>query len=378
MRRRRFIAAAAASLAALAAPRLRAAATSRVFALARRRDRWWLVTPEGAPFFSLALNHIDPSPLRYAANGDLWARKYGNSMERWLREAVAPDLLDWGFNSVGWTQEVVTRGPTNHRHSRAFTFEEYQWLELPYFHQLPFADFHQWEAETRHPDFSAPEFAEWCDYVAREHCARMADDPKLIGYFYLDCPIWVHTHPHSRWKGPLFDPAKLENESGRRELLELAARYYRITHDAVRRYDRRHLIFGDRYEAGGRLAPEVFAAAQPYVDAFCFQHFTTPEKAGANLDDWHGRTGKPVLLADHAAVVRLDDGAQRHDGAGYAATLARLRASPGCVGYHLCGAYLRNETRKRGLRDAAEQPDTAALAGIRTANRETGAWMREA
>ena len=98
-----------------------------------------------------------------------------------------PDLHAWGFNSVGWTQEVVTRGLTNHRHSRAFTFEEYQWLGLPYCHLLPFADFHQWDVEVRNPDFSSPEFAEWCDYVARACCARMKDDPKLIGYFYIDC-----------------------------------------------------------------------------------------------------------------------------------------------------------------------------------------------
>ena len=39
---------------------------------------------------------------------------------------LAPDLHAWGFNSIGWTQEVVTRGLTNHRHSRPFTFEEYQ------------------------------------------------------------------------------------------------------------------------------------------------------------------------------------------------------------------------------------------------------------
>lgn len=380
MHRRHFLSSLATAAAALAAPPgLRAAApTGGFFRLGQRGGRHWFIAPDGAPVFSLALNHIDPSPLRYPENGDLWARRYGNSTERWLKEAVAPDLRAWGFNGVGWTQEVVTRGPTNHRHSRAFTFEEYQWLGLPYCHQLPFADFHQWEAETRHPDFRAPEFADWCDYVAREHCARMKDDPKLIGYFYLDCPTWVHTHPHSRWKGPLFDPAGLETEAGRRELFELATRYYRITHDAIRRYDRNHLILGDRYEAGGRLAAEVFAAAQPYVDVFSFQHFSTPEKVGANLDEWHARTGKPVLLADHAAVVRLDGGAQRHDGAGYAAMLARLRASPGCVGYHLCGAYLRNEARKRALRDAAERPDDEALAAITAANRETAAWMRGA
>ena len=68
----------------------------------------------------------------------------------------------------------------------------------------PFADFHQWEVETRNPDFASPEFAEWCDYVAREHCARMADDPKLIGYFYIDCPTWVHAPPLMAWKTSTF------------------------------------------------------------------------------------------------------------------------------------------------------------------------------
>jgi hypothetical protein len=29
-------------------------------------------------------------------------------MERWLKEAVAPDLRAGGFNRVGWTQELVT------------------------------------------------------------------------------------------------------------------------------------------------------------------------------------------------------------------------------------------------------------------------------
>ncbi|MBM3854634.1 MAG: agarase, partial [Verrucomicrobia bacterium] len=95
MNRRRFLA--AAGCAALQPVRtLRAAVSEKFFTLARRGGRWWFVTPEGAPFFSIALNHIDPSPLRYTANGDLWARKYGNSMERWLKEAVAPDLRAWG------------------------------------------------------------------------------------------------------------------------------------------------------------------------------------------------------------------------------------------------------------------------------------------
>ncbi|MCR9294110.1 MAG: agarase [bacterium] len=346
-----------------------AVASTEFFTVAERDGRWWFITPQGQRFFSMGLNHIDPAPLRYASNGDLWNRKYGNSMERWLKEAVAPDLKSWGFNSVGWTQEVVTRGPTNHRHSRAFTFEEYQWLDMPYCHQLPFADFHQWDAEVRHADFSASEWVDWCDYVAREHCARMKDDPKLIGYFYIDCPTWIHTRPESEWKGPLFDPQRLTTEAGRRELRDLATTYYRTTHDAIRRYDPHHLILGDRYEAGRPIAEEVIEAALPFVDVLSFQHFSTPEKVAANLTYWHDKTGKPVLLADHAAAIRQADGSAQHDGQGYARMLETLRAHPGCVGYHLCGAYLRNETRKRALRDAQENPDLEALQWITRANR---------
>lgn len=375
MNRRHFLTSAA--LASLApALSLRAASEGKFFTLAQRKGRWWFVTPEGRPFFSIALNHIDPAPLRYKANGDLWERKYGNSMERWLKESVALDLREWGFNSVGWTQEDVTRGLTNHRHSRAFTFEEYQWLGLPYCHQLPFADFHQWEVETRHPDFHSAEFAEWCDYVARDQCARMAGDPKLIGYFYIDCPTWIHTRPHNEWKGPLFDPEKLKTEAGRRELTALATKWYQVTHDAIRRYDKHHLILGDRYEASLPIAEEVVRAALPYVDVLSFQHFKQPDEVSANLRKWHDLTGKPVLLADQCVSIRQPDGVQLHDGAGYTATLAALRDLPGCLGYHLCGAYLRNTARNRALRAADETPDTAALTAITAANRKAAEWMK--
>jgi hypothetical protein len=53
-----------------------------------------------------------------------------------------------------------------------------------------------------------------------------------------------------------------------------------------------------------------------------------------------------------------------------------LRALPGCVGYHLCGAYLRNTTRNRALRAADETPDGDAIAAMTVANREAAEWMK--
>ena len=185
------------------------------FTIGKRNGRWWLVTPEGKRFFSIGINHIDSATLRYTENAYIWRDKYGNSMQKWLKQ-VREDLRNWGFNTVGWVQEVVTREVMNHRHSRNFTYEEYQWLDMPYCHMLPFVDFHQWEAETINPDFYSKGFKEWCDYVARAHCGRLADDPKLIGYFYCDCPTWVHIRKDNKWKEPLFDPARLESQAGRK------------------------------------------------------------------------------------------------------------------------------------------------------------------
>ena len=50
---------------------------SGYFSLDRRHGRWWFIAPDGEPFFSLGLNHIDPASLRYPENIHIWQTKYG-------------------------------------------------------------------------------------------------------------------------------------------------------------------------------------------------------------------------------------------------------------------------------------------------------------
>ena len=343
------------------------------FTVEQRGNHWWFVDPAGKPFFSIGLNHFDPASLRYPENIDIWREKYGGSTIRWIRESVAPNLKAWGFNTVGWVQEVSVR---EWRHSRSFTVDEYRALEMPYCHLLPFMESHQWEKHTVHYDFRSADWREWCDYVARSQCAELADDPNLIGYFYSDCPTWIHERPLNEWRGPIFDPEQLESEAGRRELTELAYHFYKTTHDAVRRYDRHHLILGDRYEANAPIALQVIQAASLFVDVLSFQDFRDPVK---HLDEWHRKTGKPVLLAD-AARIRWQTAPGEftpNDGAWYAETLAELFESPGCVGFHLCGAYQRNRARRYGLLDEMENPDTEQVELMTAANRRISRLMAE-
>ncbi len=382
MNRRCLLSRAAAGLSIFSIPRMTLAKahparamSSGYFTLGKRDGHWWLVNPDGKPFFTMGLNHIDPASLRYPENIDIWREKYGGSTIRWIEESVAPNLNEWGFNTVGWVQEVTVRrdGLGAWQHSRAFTIDEYRALNMPYCHLLPFTESHQWEKFVKHYDFRSNDWKEWCDYVARSHCAALSEEQNLIGYFYSDCPTWIHQRTANKWRGPIFDPERLKTEAGRKELRELAQSYYKTTHDAIRRYDKHHLILGDRYEANAPIATEVIEAALPFVDVLSFQDFRDPVR---HLAEWHKKTGKPVLLADAAGVDwRSQEFFKPNNGAWYAETLLDLHKNPGCIGFHLCGAYQRNKARRRGLLDEMENPDGEHVDLIKRANLEISKKM---
>ncbi len=247
---------------------------------------------------------------------------------------------------------------------------------MPYCHLLPFMESHQWEQHTRHYDFFSSEWEEWCDYVARSHCAELSEDPNLIGYFYSDCPTWIHARGVNQWRGSIFDPERLGTEAGRGELTRLANQYYRTTHDAIRRHDEHHLILGDRYEANAPIAMEVIEAAVPFVDVLSFQDFRDPV---AHLARWHKETGKPVLLADAARMKWQTEPGEftRNEGWWYAETLQQLFENRGCIGFHLCGAYQRNRARRYGLLDEQEDPDQENLGIMQAANERISQRMDE-
>ena len=180
----------------------------------------------------------------------------------------------------------------------------------------------------------------------------------------------------------MFDPDKLKTAAGRKELDKLARHYYQVTRDAIRRYDPNHLIMGDRYEANAPLPIEIVNASEGLVDVISFQDFKDP---ATHLADWHKKTGRPVLWADGAQGAEIDDHTGRYpthsykenSGSWYAEMLKGLQKNPGAVGAHLCGAYLRNRRRARGLLGEQEDPDVANNDLIRAANLDMKQWVKK-
>lgn len=344
----------------------------------------FFLTPEGAPFFSMGLNHIDHAPLLSPVNLTEWRGRYRNSRLVWLSEQVGPDLRAWGFNTVGLTQELCLGGFGITTHTAYYRPEEYRALGMPYCCSLPFCEVHQWDETSPMPNIRGEEFAEWCDYVARTHCVELADDPLCVGYFYADGPIWVHPSRNKK-RPPMFDPTRLAQEDGPAALHELATRYYRLMHDAIRRYDPHHLVLGDRYDANCPLPDVVLRAAAPFVDVISLQDFDRAVSAICGRIAHVGQvTGRPVLLADAIMGMRpLVDG--NAPAAAYAAAWLSLvratRAEPACVGIHACGSYLCNHVRYErwrhlGCRDASNQVVPAMVDAFTAANADTVVWRQ--
>ncbi|MEM9721584.1 MAG: agarase [Bacteroidota bacterium] len=338
--------------------------TKGFFTLGEVDGHVFFITPQGEPFFSLGINHIDPASSRYPENLHMWEEKYNGSTIEWLKKSVKPNLEKWGFNTMGWEQEVTVK---KWQHSRSFTVDELKALDMPYCRMLPFIEAHQWEKHTVHYDFFSEDWIAWCEYVARAYCAEVKDDPNLIGYFFSDCPTWIHDRPENQWRGPMFDPEELESQQGRAKLSKMAKQYYKTIHDAIRKYDPNHLILGDRYEANAPIAMEVIEAAMPYVDVLSFQDFKDP---ATHLAEWYKKTGKPVLLADGSGIAMGEDNFKRAEGNWYKKQVEALFENKGCVGFHLCGAYQRNKARRKGLLDEQEHPDVENIALIQQTNEQ--------
>ena len=151
---------------------------------------------------------------------------------------------------------------------------------------------------------------------------------------------------------------------------------YKVTHDAIRRYDPNHLILGDRYDARQPIAEEVIMAAKPYVDVLSFQHFAPPEKIVQNLNYWHQLTNMPTLVADSAQNQGIKGIAYKtHHPEKYQRMYELLKRESSCIGYHLCGAYMANRQRKKGLLNENDERVQNVLDKMTLVHKDMKRWM---
>lgn len=358
------------------------------FRVERTPDRWWLVDPDGYGFISIGLNHADESNLKYPHNWDIWKRKYG-SRESWIRNGVVRDLKDWGFNTIGWTQEYIsgdwgvaldwfTDNIDLGHSSTPWPAQEFFLADMPYVLQIRVAEIEDWKGQPAFPDVYSRDFDVYCEYLARNVCFDHAESRNLIGYFLVDIPSWL---PHA--SGRFFDGmAGLTGQAYDDKLYDIASKYYETMHKKIRMYDQNHLILGDRYNGNKGIPEPVLRAMKPFVDVLSIQYFSGPK-----MDDhrtmvdafagWQAIADKPVLNADlgnwTATQMNPNRGtglaSQAERGTNYVESIGELVKQPWFVGWHWC-SYVENLGRGWGIKDPWDEPYQDFVGPMRAFNKQ--------
>jgi len=340
-----FIAAAGLVLTLGAFPgRANSAAVHPPFVLQQSNSIWRLASPEGKPFFSVGVcvttrgatrEHFDSENPGYAA----W-QHYPD--DRAWADATLRRLKQWGFTTVGaWSEHTTLLKSSNMLAGLT-----------PVLHIGSTAGAPWW-------DMWDEKITRRMDDVAREQILAVRDDPRLIGY-YTDNEMgwWNATLFHMALEQPAtsgqrqrllallretyqndwnkliadFDPEIADSfdvlaQRGQlwlkpgsqgikvmRQFLGLmASRYYQLVHDIIRKYDRRALILGDRYQSF--YYPEVARAAVPYVDAISSNlnaNWNDGTFARCYLDTLHALTGKPIFVSEFYVAAHANRSGNRN------------------------------------------------------------------
>jgi hypothetical protein len=301
--------------------------------LKQRGPTWWLVAPDGRTYFSMALSVLDRGVSRedYDAENPAYAAWRHYPDDRAWRDAALDRLRRWSFTTVGGWGDFAAFREAAAPGARGVLFTPV--LHIGSTVGAPWLDMWDEKLLAR------------MDREARARILPLRDDPRLVGYYSDNELGWWNTtlfkmtidHPptsgqrkrliallreHYRgdwaalerdffpqdadgWRalergGSLHPrPGRGPTPVMRKFLAMLAERYYRLMHETIRRYDRRALVLGDRYQSF--YYPEVARAAGPWVDAV-----STNLNAAWNdgtfpryyLDTLHRLTGKPILVSE--------------------------------------------------------------------------------
>ena len=177
-------------------------------------EQWWLITPDGHPFFSAGINvvgiggtatHDGVHHYRDAA-----MEKYGTE-EVW-RDAQVQRMIEWGWNTIGaWSGWPL--------------FTEH----MPYT-IIQYVAGVNWNGEGP-DDFFTGAFAQKVRDVMEEKVAPRADDPNLIGYFFDNEMHWTHDLYHGDHLMVGYMAMAAETSPGKVRLMDLLKERYTAIED---------------------------------------------------------------------------------------------------------------------------------------------------
>lgn len=296
--------------------------------LTNQQDKWWLVNPEGKPFYSLGINNIQPEDSSAKKGAKRYsAYERGESLLGWSKTTLNM-VKQMGYNTVGsWSTEYLRHKGFAH-------------VEL-------IGD--NWFEGKKLYDIFTTGFDSKLKDIVDNLCAPNKNDPDLLGYFIGNDLAWYGDFPwYNGHESYLFDiyfnlpskapgkvrtmkflndyfrtvdnvnkvwPLKVEsieditnitidlNRVSEINKLRLAfvdmlsGTYYKKVTEAIRKSDPNHLVFSDRL---ANSVPEpVLRNAGKYCDAIAVNYYRKKEGLDIPfLSALYAIARKPVLIAE--------------------------------------------------------------------------------
>lgn len=425
------------------------------YRIAQENGVSWLVGPTGERMVTLGVNHLDSKLWLMGYNRQDTTSKYGADFasagkagkvnpasagaKKWIG-GVLKNLEDWGFNSLGFHTPVPSE---LYADQIAYLASVHPISVTPYLPTLEYVD------------VFASDVAARMDAGVREVCIAGRNQPNLLGYVYSDRPLYNSgpsrrrsgAHPwvtalqqqpagssgKKTWVGVLAsrhptvalaaaasgvsaaswdalggvtswpDPAPgSEAEADQAVFLALIVeRWYQMQHDAVRRYDPNHLIFGDKLGGGPTdvgyrgvnhpAIPEyLYSILSKFVDVVTIEWYGQFEDQVTALRAIHAATGKPILLGDssfseiqpkqNGKAKGVIVGSQTEVGDSYARYLEAALTEPYIIGWHFCGYMESFATQgerfqpQNGFIDPFETVHQEAVSRVKAANGKAVRW----
>lgn len=319
------------------------------FALRQQNGVWWLVAPDGKPFFSRGVCCITPGDtwLEYKPQNPGYAAWQNYSDTTAWATATVERLKAWNMTTIGgWSDfDTLKRAP------------QMALYDTPVLHigssaGLPWLD--MWD----------PKNIRVMEEVAAKQIVPIRDDPRVLGYyadnelgwwnatlfqFTLDQPPksgqrrrliqLLRRRYQDNWRRLRKDfvPEKVDSfdalaKGGKLYLRPggegiqaikafvslLADRYYALTKQVIRKYDSRGLYLGDRYQSF--YYPEVAGAARKYVDVISTNlnaSWLDGTITRFYLETLHALTDKPVLVSEFYMAAKENRSGNKNDSSGF-------------------------------------------------------------
>ncbi len=391
--------------------------------------RWWLVDPEGKPFFITGTDHVNYrahwcEKLGYAPYHRNVAAKYG-SEEVWAKQAT-DRLKQWGFNTVaaGHSPSVRHRGLAHILFgSFASSFAPREWICEP-IHWTGFAD------------VFSPRWPRHCQLLARQMARESRGDPWCLGIFLDNELEWYGKHGSlvdEVFRRPATQPAKKAlwawlltrygdlrtmnaklgtKYAGEQAFLEatdllpaseeaaavrngflaqIAEKYFSVAYQAMKEADPDHLVMGARF--AGRCPEPVLAAAGKWSDVYTINTYPrvsfedawglglggTVEGVPRQLVEYYQIVRKPMIITEwsfpaldsglpckYGAGMRVDT--QEQKAACYAIFANQIADLPFMVGYHY---FMWADEPAEGISSTFPEDSNYGLVNVRDEPYET-------